>query len=141
MIADYRRELYEPAHRSYQAMARDGFAPAREYVRWNQEVTEQWAAVQFVDAAIGEGTATLAGSPLPVRALVDLAGLFPRTFTWRRVVGRIGAQGELEETEVLLLEPLQQRGTVFLFGRDFTPRATGRLGFAVRVSSNHYTTP
>jgi starch phosphorylase len=141
MIADYRRELYEPAHRSYQAMARDGFASAREYVRWNQHVTGQWAAVQFVDAAIGEGTATLAGSPLPVRALVDLAELLPQDVHVEALVGRIGPQGELEETEVLLLEPMQQRGTVFLFGRTFTPRATGRLGFAVRVSSNHYTDP
>ncbi len=57
------------------------------------------------------------------------------------VVGRVGANGSLEETQVLTLAPLEQRGTVFMFGRDFAPFTTGRLGYSLRVSPNHCDDP
>jgi starch phosphorylase len=141
MIADYGSELYEPAHRAFEAMARNKFAPAREYVKWNQQVTARWPDVQFLTAAVGPDPAVLAGSSLPVRAQIDLAGLSPDDVHVEALVGRIGGHGELEETQVLLLEPLEQHGNVFMFGRAFTPVATGRLGYTVRVSPNHYTDP
>lgn len=161
MIADYRSNLYEPAHRAYEAIARDNFAPAREYVKWNRRVMGCWPQVRFLDASLGPSTvalftaapamaapfaagpsaAALAASPLPLRARIDLAGLSPGDVHVEALVGPIGPQGELEQTQVLQLEPLEQQGTVFLFGYTFTPFVTGRLGYALRVSSNHYTDP
>jgi glycogen phosphorylase len=47
----------------------------------------------------------------------------------------------LKETEVLTLAPLEQHGSVFVFGRDFAPLMTGRLGYSVRVSPNHCDDP
>ena len=76
-----------------------------------------------------------------MRAHLDLSGLTPGDVHVEALVGRIGPQGELEETQVLTLEPLEQQGTIYLFGRAFTPLITGRLGYAVRVGPNHYTDP
>ena len=45
------------------------------------------------------------------------------------------------ETQVLTLDPLEQHGSEYLFGRDFAPLATGRLGYAVRVAPNHCEDP
>jgi starch phosphorylase len=141
MIQEYNSELYEPAHRAFDAMAADHFAAPREHVRWSRNVTQRWPEVNFVDAGIGPDSAVLSGSSLPLRARLDLAGLSPQDVRVEAVVGRVGARGELEETQVLTLDPLEQHGNMFLFGRDFAPLATGRLGYSVRVTPNHCDDP
>src|SRR5712691_355371 len=141
MIQEYNSELYEPAHRAFDAMAADRFAAPREHVRWSRNVTQRWPEVNFVDAGIGPDSAVLTGSSLPLRARLDLAGLSPQDVRVEAVVGRVGARGELEETQVLTLDPLEQHGNMFLFGRDFAPLATGRLGYSVRVTPNHCDDP
>ena len=141
MVGDYRSELYEPAHRAYQAMAREDFAAAREFVKWDRNLIQRWPEIQFLDAGIGSQSTVLSGSTLPLEARIDLAGLAPEDVRVEALVGRVGPQGELEETQVLALDPLEHQGTVFLFGRSFAPMASGRLGYSVRVSPNHYTDP
>ena len=57
------------------------------------------------------------------------------------VIGRIGASGGLEETEVVLLPVKSFDGQIGIFERNIIPAQTGRLGYAVRVSPNHYDDP
>ena len=83
----------------------------------------------------------VAGSALPLRAEVELAGLKPQDVRVEAVVGRVAADGEIEEAQVLTLAPLEQHETAYLFGRDFAPFTTGRLGYALRVTPNHYEDP
>ena len=94
-----------------------------------------------MDARVPSDAAILTGSQLPLRASVDLAGLSPKDVRVEAVVGRVSANGGLEETQVLTLAPLEQQGTVFMFGRDFAPISTGRLGYTLRISPNHYEDP
>jgi len=141
MIHDYRSQLYEPAHRAWEAMARDSFASARQHSLWGQQVTQLWPQVRFLDVSAGSDSAVLAGASLPLRARVDLAGLSAADVRVEALVGRIGPQGELDEAQVLTLDPLEQHGTAFLFGRPFSPLTTGRLGFSARVTPNHYADP
>jgi starch phosphorylase len=141
MVGEYRSQLYEPAHAAYVSVMRDHFAPARERARWNQNVTEKWPRVNFVTSTVRVDSAVLTGSPVPFRTSVDLAGLEPQDVRVEAVVGRVAASGELEETQVLTLAPLEQHGTVFTFGRDFSPFTTGRLGYSLRVTPNHYDDP
>jgi starch phosphorylase len=141
MVHEYRSQLYEPAHRAYEGIMRDQFHPARERAKWQRKVNESWERVAFVDSTLESAGAVVTGSPVPLRARVDLAGLDPQDVRVEAVVGRVGAHGELEETQVLTLAPLEQQGTIFLFGRDFAPFTTGRLGYSLRVSPNHYDDP
>jgi starch phosphorylase len=97
--------------------------------------------VNFVDAGTGPDADLINGAPVPLRASVELAGLSPEDVRVEAVVGRVGANGQLEDTQVLTLWPLEQHGTVFMFGRDFAPFATGRLGYSLRVSPNHCDDP
>jgi starch phosphorylase len=78
---------------------------------------------------------------VPLRASVDLAGLQPHDVRVEAVVGRVGPNGQLEETQVMTLAAIEQRGTVFLFGKDFAPYTTGRLGYSLRISPNHFDDP
>ena len=141
MIGEYNSEFYEPAHRKWQEISRDHFAAAREYVRWYHELEQKWPGVAFTYAEVGPATTVLSGVAIPLRAGVDLAGLVPGDVRVEAVVGRLGPRGELVDTQVLTLDPLEKQEEHYLFGRDFVPLATGRLGYSVRVSPNHSDDP
>jgi len=141
MIDDYRSQLYQPAHRAWESMARDTFAAARQHSVWGRQVKQLWPQVRFLEASAGTDTAVLAGASLPLRARIDLAGLSAADVRVEALVGKIGPQGDLEEAQVITLDPQEQQGTAFMFARQFSPLTTGRLGFAVRVTPNHYTDP
>jgi starch phosphorylase len=141
MVREYMTQLYEPAHAGHRKMMNSGYSMSREHARWNARVREVWDRVRFVEAGPGPGGSVTSGKPVAVRARIDLAGLGPEDVRVEAVVGRVGARGELEETQVLTLDPLEQHGNMFLFGRDFAPLATGRLGYSVRVTPNHCDDP
>ena len=150
MVTEYATQLYEPAHLGYERICRDRFAFSREHVRWHKEVSDKWPNVKFVDFGIGIDKVS-AGSTVPMRASLDLAGLTPTDVRVEAVVGRVGAHGELEDTQVLTLaatpgapnggETGARHDSIFMFGRDFAPFTTGRLGYALRVSPNHCDDP
>lgn len=141
MIGEYNSEFYEPAHRKWEETARDQFAAAREFTQWSRETEQRWPGVAFTRGGVPAPSSVLNGTTIPLRAGLDLAGLSPRDVRVEAVVGRIGPRGELVETQVLTLDPLEQHGSEYLFGRDFAPLATGRLGYAVRVAPNHCEDP
>ncbi len=157
MVGEYRFQLYEPAHRAFAEASRDGFALPRQRAQWSRGVAEKWPQVRIVDYGVDQGAgaeaAVLTGSAVSLRATVELAGLGPEDVRVEAVVGRVGAEGELADMQVLSLAPLEPPGThgtrgahgtretEVLFGTEFTPFATGRLGCSVRVSPNHFDDP
>jgi starch phosphorylase len=141
MVGEYRTQLYEPAHRGHEIVVRDRYAAVRERAQWTRNVVEKWPRVAFLDSGIGPDSVVSVGSSVMLRAAVELAGLSPDDVRVEAVVGRVGVNGELEETQVLTLVPVEARGTVHMFGRDFAPPATGRLGYSLRVSPNHSDDP
>jgi starch phosphorylase len=83
----------------------------------------------------------VSGKPVPVRTAIDLAGLKPEDVRVEMVIGRIDSNGRLEDTEMMVLPPVEQHGAVAIFGKDVAPERTGRLGYALRVSPNHFEDP
>jgi len=140
MVGEYGTQLYDPAHRAFQIISEGGFQPVRERVRWNREVVEVWPKVRFTNCSI-DADSVSTGLPVALRAEVDLAGLKADDVRVEALVGRVGPEGELEEVQVLVLEPREQHGSTVLFGRDMVPYATGRLGFSVRIAPNHFEDP
>jgi starch phosphorylase len=108
-------------------------------------VREVWDRVRFVDSVAAPfcagGGGVTSGKPLPVRAAIELAGLKPEDVRVEVVLGRVDSNGHLEETEVMTLPPVEQQGSVAVFGREILPERTGRLGYALRVSPNHFDDP
>jgi starch phosphorylase len=81
------------------------------------------------------------GKPLAVRAAIDLAGLKPDDVRVELVLGRIDSDGHLSDTEVMILPAMEQQGAAVIFGKEIVPERTGRLGYALRVSPNHFEDP
>jgi starch phosphorylase len=141
MVGEYLAQLYEPAHQAYLDVSHDCFQPARDRAGWNQRVHEVWDKVTFVEIGPGPDLSVLTGLPIPVRAVVNLAGLSPRDVRVEAVVGRIGVNGNLEETQVMTLPAVEQIGNEYVFLKEFVPHQTGRLGYSLRISPNHYDDP
>jgi glycogen phosphorylase len=141
MVDEYMSQLYAPAGRGYFEMKGDEFEKARQKAKWAADVRKVWDNVQFVEMGAPPDGPILSGKPVPIRTAVNLGGLKPDDVRVEVVVGRIGATGQLEDTEVLTLPPAEQRGAVVVFERDIVPRQTGRMGYAVRISPNHYGDP
>jgi len=140
MVDEYRAQLYDPAHRAFTIIREGRFEAVRARVRWSRTVVESWPRVHFTDCSIDAETVST-GLPVALRAEVDLAGLKADDVRVEALVGRVGPEGDLEDVQVLVLEPREQHGSAVLFGRDIVPYATGRLGFSVRVAPNHFEDP
>ncbi len=141
MLLEYSKLLYDPAHAHIAVTAADNYAAAKKLAVWDKDVHRVWDQVRFVEIDGGTATTIQTGGTLPLRAAVELAGLKPEDVRVEALVGRVDADGNLEETTVIPLPVIEQRGGVHLFGKEYAPRRTGRLGFSFRISSNHYRDP
>ena len=143
MVREYMTELYDPAHTQHLRARESGFAQVRDKAKWNSRVRQLWDKVHFVEDSKGQPQpgSVLSGKPVPVRTAIDLAGLTAADVRVEIVLGRVDSNGHLEETEVMLLPSIEQSGTVAVFGKDIVPEWTGRVGYALRVSPNHFDDP
>lgn len=136
MIAEYDEQLYRPAHVGYQEARKTGFAMQRANVEWARNVVSCWQGVRAVELSPISAGAISTTTSIPLRIAVDLAGLKAKDVRVEAIVGRVDGNGRLADAEVVLLNPLEERGSVVAFGRDFVPTITGRLGFSFRISPN-----
>jgi starch phosphorylase len=141
MVHEYMTELYEPAHAQRVRITKSEYQMVRERAQWNSRVREVWERVRFVDSGSGPAGAVVSGKPLTVRTAIDLAGLTPADVRVEVVMGRVDIDGNLEDTEVMVLPAVEQQGSVAVFGKEIVPERTGRLGYALRVSPNHFDDP
>jgi glycogen phosphorylase len=141
MVAEYMQQMYLPAHRAYDRLRRTSFEPARETARWNATVQKAWGDVRFLELGPGPQASVLSGSPISMRAAVDLAGLTPDDVRVEAVIGRVGSTGQLEDAEILTIPAVEQNGAAYIFERNYVPQQTGRLGYTLRISPNHDDNP
>ena len=141
MVNDYMSELYQPAHHLWTDIAKNNFEEARNRTVWDSRMNEAWDRIHFVGLGEGPADQVMSGSAVPLRAIVDLAGLEPSEVRVEAVIGQIGVNGQLQDTYTLPLNPLEEQGSAVVFGNEFTVQQTGRLGYSVRVSPNHFDNP
>jgi starch phosphorylase len=140
MVSEYRDQLYRPAHALFAELRGQAFEPCRERVLWNRRVQMAWPNVRFQYCGVeADGIST--GAEIPLRVEVDLAGLEPKDVRVEALVGRIGPSGEMLDPRAVSLRPQSRRESIWTFAENYRPTFTGRLGLAVRVSSNHFDNP
>jgi starch phosphorylase len=141
MVHDYMSELYEPAHQGHVRLMQSDYGLVREKAHWNAKIREVWDRVRFIDSSSGPAGSVTSGRPVEVKTSIELAGLTPDDVRVEVVMGRIDNNGHLEDTEVMVLPAIEQQGSVATFGKEIVPERTGRLGYALRVSPNHFDDP
>ena len=137
MLAEYNELLYLPAHREWERVSANGFEEARRHSAWIDRVQSVWDRVRFVEVSPAAGKITLSGQKVPIRAMLDLAGLGPWDVRVEAVIGKVGFDGFLESSHVVALSPAAETGGLHVFTEMHEPALTGRLGFALRVLPNH----
>ena len=141
MVHDYTQRLYDPAHRNWDKLRSNNFEDARIRAAWNTRIHQIWPQVGFLDMGPAPVGPVTSGHALEVQTRVRLAGLKPSDVRVECVIGRIGVNGGLEETEVIPLPNSALDGDIGTFSRKIVPNQTGRLGYAVRISANHFEDP
>jgi starch phosphorylase len=141
MVAEYASEFYDPAHADSVRLRQNDYEAARVLTRWNERVREVWDRVRFVETGPAPVGTIMSERPVPVRAAIDLAGLHPEEVRVEVVMGRVGTDGGLEDTEVMVLPATGQNGSIAIFEREIVPERTGRLGYTLRISPNHCDDP
>jgi starch phosphorylase len=141
MVAEYDTKLYQPAHWADAEVRAGNLQLAHDRARWNARIGQVWNNVRFLETAPAPVAPVTSGHTLPVRAVIEMAGLEPSDVRVEVVMGKVGSSGALEDTETILLPATEQKGTVAVFSADLTPQQTGRLGYALRISPNHFHDP
>jgi glycogen phosphorylase len=141
MIAEYMSELYQPAHGLWTHISGNDFQQAREKTQWDTRMSRAWDLIKFLDFGDGPGDHVMSGSAVPLRATVDLAGLKPSDVRVEAVIGHVGVNGQLQGTYTLPLVPVEEHGDAVVFANEFTVQETGRVGYSVRISPNHFDNP
>ncbi|MBV8552954.1 MAG: alpha-glucan family phosphorylase [Acidobacteriaceae bacterium] len=141
MVLEYMSELYKPAHHLWLGISRNNFDAARQKTAWDSRLIQSWDRVRFVELGDGPGDQVMSGSAVRLRATIDLAGLQPSDVRVEAVIGRVGVNGQLESTYSLTLNPVEEKGDAVVFANEFTAQQTGRVGYSVRVSPNHFDNP
>jgi len=141
MVTEYDTSLYEPAHKGFVTIRANKFKRARDLASWAARVHEVWHRVNFVDTNAAPAGPVTSGSTVPVRARVEMAGLSPEDVRVEVVVGKVGTNGSLEETETIQLPATGSDGSVAVFATELKPQFTGRLGYALRISPRQFEDP
>ncbi len=142
MLTEYYDQLYFPAHQNWHASSKDDYAAVREHSDWVSRVAAAWDGVRFVETGSLPAKPVLAADAVPIQAVIDLAGLSPSDVRVEAVLGRVGAEGQLDETTVIAMNSAVPAGAgLYRFSAQFVASQTGRLGFAIRVSPNHSDDP
>jgi glycogen phosphorylase len=141
MVHEYMTELYDPAHAAHMRLDKSHYELVRQKAQWNAKIREVWDRVKFVESGPAPTLSVTSGKPVPVRAAIDLAGLTPDDVRVEVVLGRVDSNGHLQETEVMLIPAVEQQGSIAVFSKEVIPERTGRLGYALRVSPNHFDDP
>jgi starch phosphorylase len=141
MLAEYMSELYQPAHVLWQNVSKNSFELARNRTVWDARISNSWNSIRFLETGEGPADQVMSGAAIPIKALIELGGLDPSEVRVEAVVGQIGVNGQLQETFTLPLRSGETRGSAVVFANSFTVQQTGRLGYSVRISPNHFDNP
>jgi starch phosphorylase len=144
MVQDYVEQFYAPAARSSTAVLADRFAGARDLTAYRSRLEAAWPRVRVthVDTTgVSESPAapSLAmGTPLTVRAAVELAGVDPSEVTVQVLVGRVDDHDELHAPVATEMAPVGAvDGVAQRFEATVSLPAAGIIGYTVRVLPRH----
>jgi starch phosphorylase len=144
MVQDYVRHWYAPAARASSAVLSSSFAGARALAAYRGRLEAAWprlrvAHVDTTGVPDTPGGASLAmGTPLTVRAAVDLAGLSVDEVAVQVLIGRVDDHDELHSPVATDMASLGAAGDgTQRYEATVSLPAAGVIGYTVRVLPRH----
>ena len=138
MLCDYVEQLYAPAAQSARRMAQSSYAGARELAAWRASVTSGWSGVRVSHVeSVGVGDAPQLGTPLTLRAVVELGGLSPDDVEVQAAYGRVDEADVLHEPTFVQMRLQDQVDGQYRYGGVVPLDRTGAFGYTVRAWPHH----
>ncbi len=134
MVEEYATNFYLPNMARWQVLTQNNWQEARELARWKRHVASLWHRVAISDVQIPFEGNPKVGDRLPLRAVVDLAGLTPDEVRVEAYIGRLDDRGQIPEGHPLPLLPSGEKmdGGKYVFNGNILCLSSGQIGFTVR---------
>ena len=136
MVRDYVEKLYVPAAQHGRSLMADGCARAKALAAWKEHVRAAWEDVSILNVE-GDVTAADVGDERSVSVTVRLGALTTGDVAVQLAHGRVGANGELVQPELIELKPSDSADGVCVYGGSFKTDEPGLYGYAARVIPSH----
>jgi starch phosphorylase len=138
MVRDYTTGYYLPAAGSYAAVAAGDFAGARALAEYRRRLEGVWSQVKVLQVdSSGLPDIPVIGAELSLRARIDLAGLSTGDVVVQAVLGRVGPDDELTDTEVVDMDHLSTDAGTEQYAVTTPVPHSGAVGYTVRVLPRH----
>ncbi len=133
MSMQYANEYYLVAHRRYLALSMGNAALARDLAAWRTRIQAEWSGVR-VEITGERGGEIDFGEEAIVSACVVLNNLPPNDVAVQVLVGRVDADGELQQPATIVMQASGGGPGTYLYQAAVQPPAgSGLHGYSIRV--------
>ena len=137
MVHDYTTKFYMPAAVGFEHLVSDSLAGAKAALDYKQRVRASWGQVKVVHVSHTDGQVKALGGEICVSADVALGSLSPDDVTVQLVVGKIGPNRDLVETQVLSMNHVGSSESLHKFEGTMKCDRPGHQGYTVRIVPNN----
>ena len=133
MVEEYATQFYLPNLSRWHSLSTSKWKEARVLREWKSHIYSTWSRVKIVAVGAPFSKAPKVGDRLPIRVLVDLAGLQPDEVRVEAYIGRLGEGGEIQEGHPLPLLPTgETEGDAHVYMGKLLCLSSGKIGFTIR---------
>ncbi|MFP4329666.1 MAG: alpha-glucan family phosphorylase [Spirochaetaceae bacterium] len=137
MLMDYSNKFYLPALKNAELFSKDGNSKAKAVASYLATLGSAWKSVAIAKVDGGQRQELKVGDTVPVLAHVRLGELAPDQVIVEAIMGRVTADGSLENPRRMTLKAAGEEDGTQLYKGRIPCNQAGRQGIAVRLLPNH----
>jgi starch phosphorylase len=137
MVKDYARQAYFPVSDRCHAMSADNFQPAKDLAHWKHTMAERWYDIKIEHIDIAQASDVQVLQDIPVKALINLAGLKPEDVRVELYQGAIDDSGNIVDGSPIPMDYQGQDGYNAIYTTTFAYGSSGFRGLSLRLLPQH----
>lgn len=137
MVREYAEKAYMPANAHFRALESEGLKRAHAARDWRDRVRKSWSSVEIRHVSDTAGRKPARGGTICLKAVVALGQLEPGDVAVQAIIGKIGANRDLTDTQAVTLTPVGKDGDGLVFEGTVSCERAGYRGYTVRVIPQH----
>lgn len=135
MIEDYTRKFYVPSMELTEKMKANDYELAKKKTEWQSNIERNWSKVSIISADDNVNNKSIrVGSPMKIRAKVNLAGIAPEDVFVQVYAGYLNTKNVLSNEIFVNMNMVskEQDGT-YIYEIEAPAKIVGHCGYTIRV--------
>jgi len=135
MIEDYTRKFYVPSMELTEKMKANDYELAKKKTEWQSNIERNWSKVSIISADDNVNNKSIrVGSPMKIRARVNLAGIAPEDVFVQVYAGYLNTKNVLSNEIFVNMKMVskEQDGT-YIYESEAPTKIVGHCGYTIRV--------